>query len=200
MFDALSVVNWNTVYWKSMTPVGTSVAISVRTGNSPTPEDGTWNAFVPVAAPGAFRAEGRYVQYRAALATIDVDRAPAVEEVTITTAVVPVAVDDVKAINQDTSYTFPVGSLTANDIDPDTPHAQLRIVAVAPPAHGMATLNGNGSVTYTPAPGFTGTDSFTYTISDGLLTATATVSMNVGGGTGVNNDTPIIQPAGRSGH
>ena len=48
------------------------------------------------------------------------------------------------------------------------------------PAHGTAILNANGSVTYTPAPGFTGTDSFTYTVSDGLLTATATVSMTVG--------------------
>ena len=166
-----------------MTPAGTSVAISIRTGNTPTPEDGTWSAFVLIAAPGAFSAEGRYVQYRADLATSEVEHTPALEDVTITTAVAPVAVNDVKAINQDTSYTFPAGSLTANDTDPDTPHAQLRIVAVGPPAHGVATLNANGSVTYAPEPTFTGHDNFTYTVSDGLLTATASVSMEVGAGT-----------------
>src|SRR6185295_1853340 len=92
-------------------------------------------------------------------------------------------------INQDTSYTFPAGSLTANDTDADTPHAQLRIVAVSPPAHGVATLNRNGSVTYAPASTFSGNDSFTYTVSDGLLTATASVSMEVGAGTGVKSET-----------
>src|SRR5207249_1088260 len=45
--------------------------------------------------------------------------------------------------------------------------------------------NADGSVTYSPVSGFTGDDSFTYTISDGLLTATATVAMTVGGGTTV---------------
>jgi hypothetical protein len=47
----------------------------------------------------------------------------------------------------------------------------------------VATLNGNGSVTYAPEPTFTGIDSFTYTVSDGLLSATASVSMEVVAGT-----------------
>jgi hypothetical protein len=105
VFDALSVVYWNSVSWKSVTPAGTSVMIGVRTGNTPTPDDGTWSAFVPIAAPGPFSAEGRYVQYRAALATTDLDHTPALEDVIITTAVAPVAGNDVKAMNQDTSYT-----------------------------------------------------------------------------------------------
>src|SRR6185436_337739 len=50
------------------------------------------------------------------------------------------------------------------------------------------TLGLGGSVTYTPAPTFTGNDSFTYTVSDGLLTATGTVFMEVGGGTGTNSN------------
>jgi hypothetical protein len=54
----------------------------------------------------------------------------------------------------------------------------------------VATLNGNGSVTYAPPPTFAGSDSFTYTVSDGLLTATATVSMAVGAGVSLKSDTP----------
>src|SRR4051794_1237512 len=43
-------------------------------------------------------------------------------------------------------------------------------------------MNANGLVTYTPAAGFTGTDSFSYTVSDGNGgTATAMVSLTVTG-------------------
>jgi len=41
-------------------------------------------------------------------------------------------------------------------------------------------VNPDGTVTYTPAPGFAGIDSFTYTVSDGTDTATGTVSVTVG--------------------
>src|SRR6185436_19090256 len=84
-------------------------------------------------------------------------------------------------------------SLKANDTDADTPHAQLRVVAVTAPAHGVAILGTDGSVTYTPALNFTGNDSFTYTISDGLLTATATVAMTVGDVGTINSD-PVANP------
>ena len=39
------------------------------------------------------------------------------------------------------------------------------------PAHGTATLNANGSFTYTPKAGYTGTDSFTYKIARGADTS-----------------------------
>ncbi|MFJ9312655.1 Ig-like domain-containing protein [Pimelobacter simplex] len=35
-----------------------------------------------------------------------------------------------------------------------------------PPAHGTATVTGDGSITYTPAAGFSGEDVYTYTISE----------------------------------
>jgi hypothetical protein len=41
------------------------------------------------------------------------------------------------------------------------------------------TVNADGSFTYTPAVGFLGEDSFTYTIFDGVTYATATVFINV---------------------
>ena len=70
VFDAAGQVNWHSVYWTGTTPSGTSLAISVRTGNTPTP-DGSWTAFQPIAAPGAFSALSQYIQYRADLATAD---------------------------------------------------------------------------------------------------------------------------------
>ena len=44
---------------------------------------------------------------------------------------------------------------------------------------GSVTLNSDGSFTYDPAPGFNGSDSFTYTITDGTFTDTATVNINI---------------------
>ena len=38
---------------------------------------------------------------------------------------------------------------------------------VTGPAHGTLTLNADGSFTYTPTAGYTGTDSFTYKANDG---------------------------------
>ena len=46
--------------------------------------------------------------------------------------------------------------------------------------HGQVTLNADGSYTYAPNSGYTGADSFTYTVSDGQLTSnTATAVITV---------------------
>jgi hypothetical protein len=48
------------------------------------------------------------------------------------------------------------------------------------PSGGSVTLNGNGSFRYTPNPGFVGSDSFTYRITDpDGLSSTATVSIEI---------------------
>ncbi len=67
----------------------------------------------------------------------------------------------------------------ANDSDPDG--NVLTITAVGNPSHGTAEITSSGkNVTYTPADAYSGTDSFTYTISDGKGgAATATVSVVV---------------------
>jgi Bacterial Ig domain len=53
---------------------------------------------------------------------------------------------------------------------------------------GTVVLNDDGSFTYTPAAGFTGTDTFTYTLANSLGNSTATVTLNVNGlGWFVNN-------------
>ena len=51
---------------------------------------------------------------------------------------------------------------------------------ITDPQSGSVTLNANGSFTYTPAIGFTGTASFTYKASDGTAQSNAaTVSITV---------------------
>lgn len=64
----------------------------------------------------------------------------------------------------------------ANDVDPDGD--ALTIAGVTPPSNGSASINGS-DILYTPAPGFVGTDNFTYTITDGEFTDTANVAVTV---------------------
>ncbi|MCC6595427.1 MAG: tandem-95 repeat protein [Rhodanobacteraceae bacterium] len=65
----------------------------------------------------------------------------------------------------------------ANDSDPDGD--SLTVVAVGTPGHGSALIVGN-AVVYTPDPGYSGAESFTYTISDGRGgSASASVGVNV---------------------
>jgi hypothetical protein len=65
----------------------------------------------------------------------------------------------------------------ANDNDPDGD--PLRLTALTMPVAGQIALNPQGGVTYTPAAGFTGTDSFTYDVTDGTATAEAEVTVTV---------------------
>ncbi|MBI3447282.1 MAG: tandem-95 repeat protein, partial [Magnetospirillum sp.] len=46
-------------------------------------------------------------------------------------------------------------------------------------SHGTVVVNGNGTYTYTGTAGFTGQDSFTYSISDGTNTTSATAHINL---------------------
>src|SRR5262249_39779681 len=155
VFDALGPVNWATITWAKTTPPGTGVAISVRTGNSAVP-DASWTDFAPIAAPGGFIATSRYVQYKADLTTSDASITPSLDDTTITTDHAPVAVNDTAATLISTSHLFPASgpnSLKVNDTDSDNMSSQLRVETVTPPSHGIVTINGDLSVTYTPTPG-----------------------------------------------
>ena len=67
-------------------------------------------------------------------------------------------------------------SLAGADVDTGT---TLTFSVASQPAHGQLTGTAP-NFTYTPNPGYTGSDSFTFTVSDGALTsAVATVALNV---------------------
>ena len=73
------------------------------------------------------------------------------------------------------------GSVLANDNDPEGSPLVVTTTTVTTGNGGSVTMLPNGSFTYLPAVGFTGTDTFTYTITDGLNTANGTVTINVAG-------------------
>lgn len=87
----------------------------------------------------------------------------------------PGAADDTAVTDQEQPVVIDV---LANDSDPDGD--TLSVIALTQPGSGMAALNPDQSVTYTPNVGFFGTDSFGYTIADpggGQSMATVTVTV-----------------------
>ena len=83
VFDAGQAADWGALTWNSAAPSGTGVALSVRTGNTPTP-DGTWSSFTPIASSGDdIPNNSRYVQYRAQLNSGDPARTPVLSDVSI---------------------------------------------------------------------------------------------------------------------
>jgi hypothetical protein len=80
------------------------------------------------------------------------------------------------------NVTIPVAApgVLANDTDAETPSGLSVVAATVASANGgTVTLAADGSFTYLSAAGFTGTDSFSYTVTDGSLTTTGTVTINV---------------------
>jgi hypothetical protein len=88
----------------------------------------------------------------------------------------PVAVNDAAT----TVLNAPVIiKVLANDYDPDTGDT-ISVTSFTSPSHGVAVLNPDNTITYTPTTGYSGPDSFTYTISDNHgATATATVTITI---------------------
>ncbi|GAA1598451.1 Ig-like domain-containing protein [Actinoplanes couchii] len=98
------------------------------------------------------------------------------------TATVTVTVGNARPVPKDltpsTGYETPVTLDPAKD-STDPNGDTLTVTATGTPGHGTVVRNNDGTLTYTPAPGFTGTDTFTYTISDGTDTATGTITITV---------------------
>ena len=88
----------------------------------------------------------------------------------------PVAVDDAFDVTVPNTLSIDAGVLLANDGDPDGD--ALAVTAVGAAQHGTTTFE-NGAVLYKADFGYKGSDQFTYTISDGVDTAEATVTVTV---------------------
>jgi ELWxxDGT repeat protein len=90
----------------------------------------------------------------------------------------PVAADDASSVVSGSSDTV---SVLANDTDSDGELNTSSVAITVPPQHGSATVNADGTVTYTPQTGFTGSDSLAYTVQDdqGGTSAPATLHITV---------------------
>ncbi len=104
----------------------------------------------------------------------------------------PVAQDDSNETPFDTVITIPVLS---NDSDPDGDELNICMQGdELPPEDGTIIINGNNTITYIPADGLSGTDTFEYTICDengAISTATVTV---VVAPEMIDNDNPVAIP------
>jgi Ca2+-binding RTX toxin-like protein len=118
--------------------------------------------------------------------------------VTITIGAVndaPIAVDDPRpadvalfTTNEDTPLTILAANLLRNDFDPDG--SPLTVVGITgQPLSGAVAQQADGTYLYTPPANFHGTGSFTYRISDGVLTSEATVHVTVN----PVNDAPVAR-------
>jgi VCBS repeat-containing protein len=117
-----------------------------------------------------------YAQSAAIMATTATNRAPGAQV-------------DSYALAEDTPLVVGAPGVLANDIDPDAD--VLSAVLMSGPAHGVVTLNINGSFSYTPISNYHGIDSFTYDASDGYAVSASTiVTLNVAAA----NDPPVANP------
>ncbi|WP_143751911.1 Ig-like domain-containing protein, partial [Maribacter sp. 4U21] len=98
----------------------------------------------------------------------------------------PVLVDDTDSVNEDATVSTAV---LTNDSDPDNNLDASSLSVATQPANGSATVNPDGTITYTPDADFNGTDSYTYQVCDAFSvceTATVTVTVNP------QSDAPVV--------
>ena len=91
----------------------------------------------------------------------------------------PSAAGDAYVTSQDVPLGIGTPGLLANDSDEDGDAISVKLTGVTPPTNGALVLSADGSFTYTPNPGFSGTDSFDYKITDGSLTDIGTATITV---------------------
>ncbi len=94
--------------------------------------------------------------------------------------------NDAYTVAQGGTLTVPAPGFMGNDTDPDGD--TLTPTVAVQPAHGTLMSAADGSFVYTPAIGYSGTDSFIYTVGDGKLASNAaTVTITV-------TPQPVVQP------
>lgn len=119
------------------------------------------------------------------------ESSPATATITITNAVptaqadqYTILEDQVLEVGSGSGFPPPPGgqSLLANDADADDDILRTQLVGNV--SNGSLVLRDDGSFVYTPAPNFAGTDSFTYSVTDGVVSTnpvTVTITVQAGG-------------------
>ena len=87
------------------------------------------------------------------------------------------AVSNQTVTMQQQNINHTTGNVITEAVDPEG--ASLSISTFTNPTNGTLVSNTNSTFTYTPNASFVGIDSFNYTISDGVNSAVATVTMDV---------------------
>lgn len=106
----------------------------------------------------------------------------------------PVAIDDSATTDENTAVTIDV---LANDSDPDGDPLTVTGLGTLAPANGSVVINGDGTLTYTPNAGFSGTDSFEYVVEDpdgASAVALVTVTIDETGEPRIDTDVFPVAP------
>ena len=168
---SLNVLANDTATTGALVPASVTVTTAPTSGGTATVDATTGD--ITYTAPAGFTGADTFAYTVANSAGYT--SAPATVTVTVTAA--PVAADATADTTVGTAVAVPVLPAVTSPValNPAT-------VAVTAPLHGTASADAAGTVTYTPAAGFVGTDTFTYTVTDdnGHTSNAATVAVAVG--------------------
>jgi len=102
----------------------------------------------------------------------------------------PVANDDFYSLNENEELQISAPGILRNDSDPED--RELIPSITANTSNGTLVLSSDGAFVYTPNPGFSGTDSFSYLVNNGEQNSNvATVTLSVDP---LPNDAPVALP------
>jgi hypothetical protein len=96
----------------------------------------------------------------------DGDCATASVIITVIPSSVLFAADDRYSVGQDTPLVVDSPGVLDNDVDPD--NNELQAIKQSDPSNGDLSFNVDGDFSYTPDPGFIGSDMFTYVAFNGI--------------------------------
>lgn len=169
--------------------ISTQIGSASITGNFPPNSTGIWTQISgpngsTIVTPNSATTSinnlplGIYV-FRWTLTTVG--QCPVSDDVQLIVNAIPVAVNDVVTAIPNAPIDI---NILNNDTDRDGNPTidRTTVVIVTQPANGTVSVNPvTGEVTYTPNPGYTGPDSFTYTVRDtrGAVSNVATVNIIV---------------------
>jgi hypothetical protein len=163
--------NWTAAFSQTLPPLepGTGATVTLEVTSSTNAVDG----FYPVLISAANSTDGGFAVS---------DTVTYVVSLPPPANTAPSAVDDSVTLSAKDATVI---SVLANDTDADGDN--LTIVAFMDGAKGTVADNGGGTLIYVPGKRFKTSDRFTYTISDGQDTATATVNITLDAQTGGGN-------------
>ncbi len=180
VLDAGTGVQWLNLTPLISQPAGTSLTFETRTGNSTTPNDGTWSAWTLTSGGAVSSPSGRYIQYRATLGTTDLTTSPVIQQVTITYQSGPTSTPTSTATATSTSTPLPptaTNTPTATATNTPLPPTATNTSTPGPTATPTATSTNTPlppTATNTSTPGPTATPTATATNTPLPPTATNT--------------------------
>ena len=119
--------------------------------------------------------------------TTDGVAAPVVKTIALTVTAVADIVNDTVTTNEDTTISFNAITGT-NGASADNFEGTPSVTGVTQGANGGVSSMGNGTLMYSPSANFSGSDSFTYTVTSGGVTEVGTVNVTVA----AVNDAPTL--------